>query len=116
MGFAKRERDRRHQARPDRDGPDPEGAAHRDDGDDRLRFDRLHQRRHRRSGKDADRHVAHRDGRHLPLSGVSALSHGADCRDSHFANWRAVPDAGVWLQSEPAHAPGDRVIRRSGGG
>ena len=53
----------------------------------------------------------HRHGRHLPVPRLAAHRAGAGRGDSGVAHRRRVPDAGVRLHGEPAHAAGDRARR-----
>ena len=72
-------------------------------------------RRDRRGRAHADRDGADRHRRHLPVPRLAA--HGARAAGRHpgVADRRRLPDAGVRLHAEPAHAARDRALGRSGG-
>ena len=79
----------------------------------RLRRHGLHQHRDQGRLQDARRNAAHRLRRHLPLPRFVALDHHPDHRDPDLADRRGVPDAGVRLHAEFAHAARRRALGRS---
>ena len=62
---------------------------------------------------DARRDAAHRLRRHLPLPRFVALDHHPDHRDPDLADRRGIPDAGLRLHAESAHAARRRAVGRS---
>ena len=66
--------------------------------------------------EDADRDAADRGHRHLPVPRLAAFGAGAAGRHPDLADRRHLPDAGVRVHAQPAHAAGHRAVRRAGGG
>ena len=65
--------------------------------------------------KTLDRHPAHRGGRHLPVPRLVPVGAHPGGGDPSVADRRGVPDAGVRLHHQPAHAAGDRAVRGARG-
>ena len=80
-----------------------------------LRRDRVHPGRHRRGAHDADRDAADRRRRDLPVPRLDPRGDHPGRRDPDLADRRGVPDAGVRLHDQPAHAARHRALGRPGG-
>jgi multidrug efflux pump len=104
-----------NQTRSRRARSNQEGVADWHDGGNGLRRHRVHQRCHPRSRKDADRHIDHRDDRHLLVPRVVPLRHRAGGGNPDLIDRRHVPHASVRIHAEPADAAGDRSLGGIGG-